>query len=28
MNPVKQVLDLEKDENETKAFFSQFIGSI
>ena len=28
MNPVKQVLDLEKDENETKAFFSQFIESI
>ena len=28
MNPVKQVLDLKKDENETKAFFSQFIESI
>tara|TARA_B100000674_G_C37976482_1_gene979659 strand:- start:432 stop:4253 length:3822 start_codon:yes stop_codon:yes gene_type:complete len=26
MNPVKQVLDLEKDENETKEFFNYFIG--
>ncbi len=26
MNPVKQVLDLEKDENETKAMFNNFIG--
>jgi DNA polymerase elongation subunit (family B) len=25
MNPVKQVLDLEKDEEETKLFFSKFI---
>jgi len=25
MNPVKQVLDLEKDENETKEFFNYFI---
>ena len=25
MNPVKQVLDLEKDEKETKLFFNQFI---
>ena len=27
MNPVKQVLDLEKDENETKEFFNYFIGN-
>ena len=26
MNPVKQVLDLEKDENETKIFFDYFIN--
>ena len=25
MNPVKQVLDLEKDEKETKLFFNQYI---
>ena len=25
MNPVKQVLDLEKSEKETSDFFSQFI---
>ena len=25
MNPVKQVLDLEKDENETKEFFNKFL---
>ena len=26
MNPVKQVLDLEKDENETKEFFNYFLN--